>query len=58
MDFGLTFFKKYVAMLTSGLPEAYRNKSVYTAPEFLDNASPVVDKPTEAGDVYSFGLML
>lgn len=58
MDFGLHFFKKYIGMITAGFPEAYTNKSVYTAPEYLDQSSPVIDKPTETGDVYSFGLIL
>lgn len=58
MDLGINSFKKYIGMITSGLPGAYTNKSHYTAPEFLTQKSPTVEAPTEAGDVFSFGLIL
>jgi len=56
-DLGLTFLKKYVGMVSAGSGAEYTNKGNYTAPEYLSAKGPVVDKPAESGDVYSFGLI-
>lgn len=53
MDLGFSFLKKYCSLLAG-----YSNKSAYTPPEHLLAKGLVVENPTEAGDVYSFGLTL
>lgn len=50
---GFIFLKKYCALLAG-----YGNKSAYTAPEHLVQKGQVVENPTEASDIYSFGIML
>lgn len=52
-DLGFTFLKKYCSLLTG-----YSNKGPYTAPEHLVQKGNVVELPTEASDVYSFGILL
>jgi serine/threonine protein kinase len=53
VDVGFLPLKKYCSILFG-----YCNKGQYTAPELLLEKGSVVSNPTQAGDIYAFGMIV
>lgn len=52
-DFGFQSLKKYCKVMIG-----YSNKTEYTAPEYLEEKSNIIENPRIGADIYSFGMIV